>query len=88
MPAILASGTGYPTQNLDDDVFQIVFDELQAIKLPLAEGSLGKLVNLLQPVHQRSFEQQVRFFFVSHLGNEFGTHFIRNRLICIAGFTH
>jgi hypothetical protein len=61
MPTILASGTGYPAQNLDDDVFQNVFDELQAVKLPLVEGSLEKLVNLLQPVHQRSLEQQVRF---------------------------
>ncbi|GAX13555.1 E3 ubiquitin-protein ligase HUWE1 [Fistulifera solaris] len=59
MPTILASGTGYSAQNLDDDVFQNVFDELQAINLPLAEGSLEKLVNELQPVHQRSFEQQI-----------------------------
>lgn len=59
MAPILVSAAGYSFQKLDDEAFQHIFDELQDIELPLSQGSVEKLVNVLQPVCERSLEQQV-----------------------------
>lgn len=60
MAPILVSAIGYTPQKLDDEAFQSIFDELQATKLPLTEGSVTQLVNSLQSVIEQPLQQQVR----------------------------